>query len=77
MENKNTSPWDAFLDFMESSAAFFSLLAAIAGPIIYGIEQRKTIKYTTAAQLQLIQAHDASWLMRQQYLNQQAYGTQN
>lgn len=71
------SRWDKFLDFMESSAAFFTFLAAVGGPIATAIAWRSIIKSNTEAQLQLIQAQDASWLMRQQYLNQQADGTQN
>ena len=77
MENKNTSRWDDFLNFMDSSAAFFTFLAAVGGPIATAIAWRSIIKSDTEAQLQLIQAQDASWLMRQQYLNQQADGTQN
>lgn len=72
------SGWDKFLDFMESVAPFFTFLAAVGGPIIVGIEQRKTLKCTTAAQIQLIQAQEASWLRCQAYLdNQRGNGTQN
>lgn len=77
MENKNTSRWDDFLDFLDSSAAFFTFLGAVGAPIATAIAWRSIIKSNTEAQLQLIQAQDASWLMRQQYLNQQADGTQN
>ena len=77
-DNQKTSRWDKFLDFMESAAPFFTFLAAVGGPIIVGIEQRKTLKCTTAAQIQLIQAQEASWLRCQAYLdNQRGYGTQN
>ena len=78
MEKTETpSGWDKFLEFMESAAPFFTFLAAVGGPIIVGIEQRKTIRCTTAAQIQLIQAQEASWLRCQAYLNQQSDGTQN
>ena len=77
MENKNTSRWDEFLDFLDSSAAFFSFLAAVGGPIATAIAWRSIIKSNTEAQIQLIQAQDASWLMRQEYLNQLTDGTQN
>ena len=73
-ENTATKWWD---NFMESSAAFFTFLAAVGGPIATAIAWRSIIKSNTEAQLQLIQAQDASWLMRQQYLNPQADGTQN
>ena len=74
---ESTSWWDKFLNIMESAAPFFTFLAAVGGPIIVGIEQRKTIRCTTAAQLQLIQAQEASWLRCQAYLNQRSNGTQN
>lgn len=77
MENKNTSRWDAFLDFMDSSAAFFTFLAAVGGPIATAFAWRSIIKSNTEAQIQLIQAQEASWLRCQEYLNQQANGTQN
>jgi hypothetical protein len=76
-KNDSSSKWDGFLNFMDSSAAFFTFLAAVGGPIATAIAWRSIIKCNTEAQLQLIQAQDASWLMRQQYLNQQADGTQN
>lgn len=76
-KNDSSSKWDGFLNFMDSSAAFFTFLAAVGGPIATAIAWRSIIKSDTEAQLQLIQAQDASWLMRQQYLNQQADGTQN
>lgn len=75
--NQRTSWWDKLLDFMDSSAAFFTFLAAVGGPIATAIAWRSIIKSNTEAQIQLLQAQDASWLMRQQYLNQQADGTQN
>lgn len=75
-ETKSSSWWDKFLDFMESSAGFFNCCAAIGGPIALGVAYCKIVKRNTAAQLQVIQAQDASWLMRQEYLRQQsnAYG---
>lgn len=76
-KNEAPSGWDKFLDFMESAAPFLTFLAAVGGPIIVGIEQRKTIRCTTAAQIQLIQAQEASWLRCQTYLNQRSDGTQN
>ena len=74
---ESTSWWDKFLNIMESADPFFTFLAAVGGPIATAIAWRSIIKSDTEAQLQLIQAQDASWLMRQQYLNQQADGTQN
>ena len=72
------SRWDKFLDFMDSSAAFFTFLAAIGGPIATAIAWRSVIKSNTEAQVQLIQAQEASWLRCQAYLdNQRGYGTQN
>ena len=76
-KTEKPSGWDKFLDFMESAAPIFTFLAAVSGPIIVGIEQRKTLKCTTAAQIQLIQAQEASWLRCQAYLNQRGNGTQN
>ena len=79
MEKTETpSGWDKFLEFLELAAPIFTFLAAVGGPIIVGIEQRKTLKCTTAAQIQLIQAQEASWLRCQAYLDsQRAHGTQN
>ena len=68
------SRWDKFLDFMETTGAF---LVAVGGPIAAALAWRSIIKCNTEAQIQLIQVQDASWLMRQEYLNQRAHGTQN
>ena len=76
-ENTATKWWDGFLNFMDSTAAFFTFLGAVGAPIATAIAWRSIIKSNTEAQLQILQAQDASWLMRQQYLNQQADGTQN
>ena len=76
-KNNSSSRWDRFLDFMDSSAAFFTFLAAVGGPIATAFAWRSIIKSNTEAQIQLIQAQDASWLMRQEHLNQLTDGTQN
>lgn len=54
--NSSSSRWERFLDFMDASAEFLGLCAAIGAPIAAGIERRKIIK-----------AQDESWKMRQEY----------
>jgi len=73
-KTEKPSGWEKFLDFMGTTSAF---LVAIGGPIATALAWRSVIKCNTEAQIQLIQAQDASWLMRQQYFNQRAHGTQN